>query len=436
MATGDIRNNLKKLQKQVSFVQYPDELDFEGLSKGDVSAHLPILYHAFFNFNSRVVENITKLNYSLAGKRDSAFVNVIFKIMREHNPKCNLTLKIGQFMSKGFAERKIILTKEILEFVRTSPKLAANDGKPKPRAKTAVSVAAMVGASGISNANMKVPDVSSIASSQEATLVHSSHLQSSSHSILSTAPIMQSTARSVTRCKTVPTINYVSEMEILHSVSHEDEPQSFRSTVVCHASDNIQNNGRVGESDNVEYESKEIYFRDEINELQERLKTLEKVVRENSKLKSELEEVKMENLKLKKEQTILKKDFEIFIGQKQQIPSNNIVARLDIIDSKISVIENKQADLQTPPSPVCGDNLCSHMQKMHLQNNESFLNTSQVTEKSLLDVTNDSPAVDTRQKSMKLLQLVQGTRTLLGLSDMSGLNQSTDKVDENSPPKE
>ena len=122
MATGDLKNNLRKLiaeLKQARFSQ--DDLDVRGLAHGNPAAFLPILHYVFLDFSSALAQYFAEKDYELYGKTDLRFVEVVYRILRdEFDFKPSLTR--GQFLSVGFAERKILLLSDILKFCREKDK--------------------------------------------------------------------------------------------------------------------------------------------------------------------------------------------------------------------------------------------------------------------------------------------------------------------------
>lgn len=425
---------MKKLEKQISLIRYPDSVNYDGLTKGDVHAHLPLLYHAFFHFSPQVIENTAKLNYDIAGKKDTAFVNVLYKIMREQDPNCELTLKAAQFMSKGFAERKIIFTTNVLKFVRTSHKMAGNKAGCRPKAKSNESEPGVV-------ATPPRPRTQPSGMSARNALP-TRRANPASLSMLSTAPQMHSTGRSVLGASLAP----ISASESLHSGSSNPHPLP---KIEQMAESQILREEPLGK-DGAEDELYVILMglSDEVNKMkEERASYIEKQMDQTEKAERKIAMLETENLNLKTRLGSLELEVESLrkeisqksSSQQETTDFENILARLDLHDMKFETLENSHRKSH-PQSPVCGDNLCSNMKKLQLPNN-SVADVSQTAEDtSLLDTTNESPyRQQIRQKGVKLLELVQGTRSLLGMSEsLEQFKLAGTKKDgeENEPPEE
>jgi centrosomal protein CEP44 len=117
MATGDIKNNLRKLMVELKQVRYPvTEVDLKGLAQGTPRSFLPILHYIFLNYSVDLTEFFVK-DYELYGKTDLRFVEIVYKMLRDvFHYKPSLTRE--QFLSIGYAERKIIELCDILKRCR------------------------------------------------------------------------------------------------------------------------------------------------------------------------------------------------------------------------------------------------------------------------------------------------------------------------------
>ncbi|XP_070554094.1 centrosomal protein of 44 kDa-like [Ptychodera flava] len=137
MATGDIKNNLRKLRTQLRHMKYPGEVD-RGIIDGTVASILPIWDFAFLEYSRPVAEFIATSNLSLCGKTDFRFVETVFKILRDiFNYKPPLTK--DQIMSSGFVERKIIMTCDLLDLVKQRHIAMNRDPKTSVKSKTSKS---------------------------------------------------------------------------------------------------------------------------------------------------------------------------------------------------------------------------------------------------------------------------------------------------------
>ncbi|ESP03767.1 hypothetical protein LOTGIDRAFT_110175 [Lottia gigantea] len=135
MATGDIKNNLRKLQSEIKLLKYPETADVAGLSKGVPTAFLPIYHYAFTQYSSAVAAKIAEMDIELFGKSDLRFMEAVYKILRDMFKYKPLISK-DQFFSSGFAERKVIMTTEILGLIRAKKK----ELQPTPRGSTSLRV--------------------------------------------------------------------------------------------------------------------------------------------------------------------------------------------------------------------------------------------------------------------------------------------------------
>ncbi|XP_064608935.1 uncharacterized protein LOC135473068 isoform X2 [Liolophura sinensis] len=116
MATGDMTNNLRNLQKALKLVKYEDTVDISGLSKGIPNHFLPIYHYAFTMFSAVVAEKIADMDVELFGKSDLKFMEGVYKVLRDlfgYKPP----ITRDQFFSKGFAERKVIMCAEVINLI-------------------------------------------------------------------------------------------------------------------------------------------------------------------------------------------------------------------------------------------------------------------------------------------------------------------------------
>ncbi|XP_060237781.1 centrosomal protein of 44 kDa isoform X5 [Meriones unguiculatus] len=116
MATGDLRRSLRKLQQVLRSINYPNEVDYIGLMKGETAAFLPIISYSFTSYSPYVSELLMESNVELLAKNDVRFTDTIYKLLRDQfDYKPVLTKK--QFIQSGFAEWKIQIVCDILNCV-------------------------------------------------------------------------------------------------------------------------------------------------------------------------------------------------------------------------------------------------------------------------------------------------------------------------------
>ncbi|KAJ3048717.1 Centrosomal protein of 44 kDa, partial [Rhizophlyctis rosea] len=112
-ATGDLKNNLLKLQADLKKVNYKAELDTYGLSKGTPASHLPIIHHILLTYSPLLASHFAANHPSLHGKKDARFMEVVYRLLRdEFNYRPRLTRE--QFFTVGFAEMKLIFLADLI----------------------------------------------------------------------------------------------------------------------------------------------------------------------------------------------------------------------------------------------------------------------------------------------------------------------------------
>ncbi|KAM6149403.1 centrosomal protein of 44 kDa [Erethizon dorsatum] len=136
MATGDLKRSLRKLEQMLRLLNYPEEVDYVGLIKGDTAATLPIISYSLTSYSPYVTEHLMECNVELIAKNDLRFTDTVYKLLRDQfDYKPILTKK--QFMQQGFAEWKIQIICDILNCVMKKHKeLCGVDKNPsQPRRK-------------------------------------------------------------------------------------------------------------------------------------------------------------------------------------------------------------------------------------------------------------------------------------------------------------
>ena len=134
MTTGDLKNNLRKLVSELKQVHFPQsELDLKGIAQGIPKAFLPALHHVFLDYSISLAQYFSSKEYELYGKTDLRFLETVYKVLRdEFGYKPHVTKE--QFLTIGFAERKIISLCDILKLLRgkheeMNPKSSKSDKK-------------------------------------------------------------------------------------------------------------------------------------------------------------------------------------------------------------------------------------------------------------------------------------------------------------------
>uniref|UniRef100_A0ABM5GIQ4 Centrosomal protein of 44 kDa n=1 Tax=Pogona vitticeps TaxID=103695 RepID=A0ABM5GIQ4_9SAUR len=134
MATGDLKGNLRKIEQGLRLLNYPRDVDYTGLAKGDPSVFLPIISYCFTSFSTYITELLVESDVELTAKNDLRFLEAVYKVLRDqfhYKP----VLSKHQFLQYGFAERKIQLVCEIISSVYKRHKELDNVNKVKSQTR-------------------------------------------------------------------------------------------------------------------------------------------------------------------------------------------------------------------------------------------------------------------------------------------------------------
>ncbi|XP_040892181.1 centrosomal protein of 44 kDa [Toxotes jaculatrix] len=131
-STGDVQGCLRKLETLLRVIKYPGHVDYNGLSKGDPSAFLPIVSFTLTTFSPPFAEQLMAAGMELTGKTDLRFTEALYKILRDiFHYKPVLTKQ--QFLQWGFSQRKISVICDIINLVLEKHKQLK---KPRVRCPT------------------------------------------------------------------------------------------------------------------------------------------------------------------------------------------------------------------------------------------------------------------------------------------------------------
>ncbi|XP_062903782.1 centrosomal protein of 44 kDa isoform X3 [Mobula hypostoma] len=130
MTTGDLRGSLRKLEQGLRSLNYPQDIDCNGLAKGDPAAFLPMMSYAFTSYSTYVTEQLIASGVELVGKNDTRFLDAVYKVLRDQFQYKPLLLK-EQVLHCGFAERKMQLLCDIISLVTKKHKELSNLNKDK-----------------------------------------------------------------------------------------------------------------------------------------------------------------------------------------------------------------------------------------------------------------------------------------------------------------
>ncbi|NXY44292.1 CEP44 protein, partial [Ceuthmochares aereus] len=134
MATGDLQGSLRKIEQGLRLVNYPKDVDYTMLVKGDPAAFLPIIGYCFTSFSTYIAELLVKCDVELTAKSDLRFIEAIYKLLRDQFQYKPILTK-QQFLQFGFAERKMQIVCDIINSVVKKHKELSNSSKVKSQAK-------------------------------------------------------------------------------------------------------------------------------------------------------------------------------------------------------------------------------------------------------------------------------------------------------------
>ena len=115
--TGDLQGNLEKLRGELKRARYDGDLAVDRLAAGDPVGFLPLLHFALLRFSRNVARWLVEHGYDLYGKTDLRFVESVYKLARQEFGYRH-ALTCSQFLSVGFAERKVLFAVDLLQLCR------------------------------------------------------------------------------------------------------------------------------------------------------------------------------------------------------------------------------------------------------------------------------------------------------------------------------
>ncbi|XP_075053737.1 centrosomal protein of 44 kDa isoform X2 [Mixophyes fleayi] len=128
MTTGDVKGVVRKMEQRLRLLNYPRDVDYSGLVKGDPAASLPIISYTFTCYSTYIAEILASLDIELAGKSDLRFIDAVYKVLRDvfhYKP----VLSKQQFLQCAFSERKIQTVCDIIDCVVKKHKEIASQNK-------------------------------------------------------------------------------------------------------------------------------------------------------------------------------------------------------------------------------------------------------------------------------------------------------------------
>ena len=112
-----MEGNLTRVTRELTRIRFPVGFDASAAREGDPAALLPALHYAMLGFSRHVTGSFCDGGFDLQAKTDGRFVEHAWRALREsfgYNPK----LTPQQFLSPGFAERKLMLLYDAIELCK------------------------------------------------------------------------------------------------------------------------------------------------------------------------------------------------------------------------------------------------------------------------------------------------------------------------------
>ncbi|NXS93652.1 CEP44 protein, partial [Jacana jacana] len=134
MATGDLKGSIRKIEQGLRLLNYPRDVDYTELAKGDPAAFLPLISYCFTSFSTHIAELLVKCDVELTAKSDLRFIEAIYKLLRDQFQYKPVLTK-QQFLQCGFAERKMQIVCDIINCVVKRHKELSNSNKVKSQAR-------------------------------------------------------------------------------------------------------------------------------------------------------------------------------------------------------------------------------------------------------------------------------------------------------------
>ncbi|XP_057275152.1 centrosomal protein of 44 kDa isoform X4 [Pezoporus wallicus] len=128
MATGDLKGSIRKIEQGLRLINYPRDVDYTVLVKGDPAAFLPIISYSFTSFSTYIAELLVKCDVELTAKSDLRFIEAIYKLLRDQFQYKPILTK-QQFLQFGFVERKMQIVCDIINCVVKKHKELSNSNK-------------------------------------------------------------------------------------------------------------------------------------------------------------------------------------------------------------------------------------------------------------------------------------------------------------------
>ncbi|XP_041335904.1 centrosomal protein of 44 kDa isoform X3 [Pyrgilauda ruficollis] len=105
MATGDLNGSLRKIEQGLRLLNYPRDVDYTVLVKGDPAAFLPIISYCFTSFSTCIAELLVKCDVELTAKSDLRFIEAVYKVKSQTRKKIKpFKIEVWSNCGKGLAD--------------------------------------------------------------------------------------------------------------------------------------------------------------------------------------------------------------------------------------------------------------------------------------------------------------------------------------------
>ena len=130
MSTGDLNCNVGRLRSVLREMRYTyaSSLPEDRLREGDPSVLLPVLHYCLLGYSSKVAAHVSSKGYELQAKTDDRFIEHLWRFLRD-DFKFMPQLNKQQFLTKGFAERKLMLVTDVAKLCKQQHALMSRQEK-------------------------------------------------------------------------------------------------------------------------------------------------------------------------------------------------------------------------------------------------------------------------------------------------------------------
>eukprot|EP00474_Spongospora_subterranea_P009230 CRZ09688.1 hypothetical protein [Spongospora subterranea] len=111
--SGDIGNAFERLRRLLPKIRYHRQIDASLAMAGSPELHLPLMHYVLLGYSKDVAKQIALAGYELMGKSDLQFISEAFRMLADifqYHP----SISAKQFLSRGFAERKLHMMADVI----------------------------------------------------------------------------------------------------------------------------------------------------------------------------------------------------------------------------------------------------------------------------------------------------------------------------------